>query len=597
MPKIKPTIKYTSRDFTSIRKDLVQYAKRYYPTTYKDFSEASFGSLMIDTVSYVGDILSFYLDYQTNESFLDTAIEYNNVLRLGQQMGYKFKRTHSSFGEVACYVVVPASSEGLGPDTNYLPVLRRGSTFGTNKGSLYTLLDDINFNLPENEIVVASVNKTTGVPINYAIKAYGRVMSGQTFITSVAVGSHEKFKKIKVNARNITEIISVFDSEGHEYFQVDFLSQNVVYKEVVNKNSDLSQVANILKPVVVPRRFVTVQERDEVFLQFGFGSEGTLSDNPLIDPTSMILDLHGRDYISDTSFDPSRLVQTDKLGIVPANTTLRIMYRTNSDSNANAAAGTVSQVIKSDFRFQNRSLLNRIKINNVIGSLEIENEEPIVGDVSVPSVQEVKTRIHDVFAAQNRAVTREDYKATVYSMPSKFGAIKRCNIIQDKNSFKRNLNLYIISNLRNGQLTTATNSLKENLKVWLNKKRIINDTIDILDAKIINIGIDFEIIANIDFDKYVVLNNAISALRRYFSTKMDIGENLPLTEIFNQLNKIEGVSDAVDVRVRNITTTGYSGVSYNIENFTSADERFVYCPENVIFEVKRPNIDIKGVVR
>jgi len=126
---------------------------------------------------------------------------------------------------------------------------------------------------------------------------------------------------------------------------------------------------------------------------------------------------------------------------------------------------------------------------------------------------------------------------------------------------------------------------------------MLTDAINIKDAFIINIGIDFEIIANIDFDKYVVLNNAISALRRYFSTKMDIGENLPLTEIFNQLNKIEGVSDAVDVRVRNITTTGYSGVSYNIENFTSADERFVYCPENVIFEVKRPNIDIKGVVR
>jgi len=158
MAKRRPTIKYTSRDFTTIKRDLIDYAKRYYPDTFQDFSEASFGSLMLDSVSYIGDILSFYLDYQTNESFLDTAVEFNNILRLGREQGYKYVRSNASFGEVQVFAVVPAVTEGLGPDTNYMPILKRGSQFSNARGSIYTLIEDIDFSLSTNEIVVASVN-------------------------------------------------------------------------------------------------------------------------------------------------------------------------------------------------------------------------------------------------------------------------------------------------------------------------------------------------------------------------------------------------------------------------------------------------------
>jgi len=597
MPKIKPTIKYTSRDFSSIRKDLLEYTKRYYPETYKDFSEASFGSLMIDTVSYVGDILSFYLDYQANETFLDSAVEFNNVLRLGRQMGYKYKRSNASFGELSCYVVVPATAEGLGPDTNYIPILRRGSVFASNEGNIFTLMEDIDFSLAENETIVATVNQTTGNPIDYAIKAFGRIKSGEVMATTRQVGNYEKFRKISLPGSNITEVISVFDSEGREYFEVDYLSQNVVYREYLNPNDDSSLVPKVMKPVIVPRRFTTLLERNNTFLQFGYGSESTLTDNPLVDPADVILDVHGRDYIGDLSFDPSKLNETDKLGVTPSNTTLRIVYRRNSAADANASAGTIVQAVDPKFRFKNRPLLTTGKVNKVVASLEVENENPITGDVSIPTVEELKTRIYDVHAAQNRSVTRDDYKALVYMMPAKFGAIKRCNILQDKNSFKRNLNLYIISNLRNGQLTPATNTLKENLKIWINKNRMINDTIDILDANIINLGIDFEIIANINSNKHVVLRNAIAALRDLFTVKMDIGENLIISDIYNALNKVPGVSDTTDVDVKNITLAGYSSVPYNIKRFTSADDRVLFCPENAIFELKHPSKDLKGAVR
>jgi len=269
----------------------------------------------------------------------------------------------------------------------------------------------------------------------------------------------------------------------------------------------------------------------------------------------------------------------------------------NRANNANASVGAVNQVAQAGFRFRNRASLNASKIGAVKGSLEVENEEPINGDVSLPSTDELKTRIFDVFATQNRAVTSQDYKAVVYSMPGRYGAIKRCNIVQDTNSFKRNLNLYVIANLPSGQLVAATDTLKRNLKTWINKNRMINDTVDILDAKIVNIQIDFEISANLDFDKEEALHNAIGRLRKHFSVKMDVGENLVISEIRNQLNKVRGISDVNNVTIRNVTSGGYSSVHYDTESNTSVDGKVLFCPKNVIFELKRPFKDIRGTVK
>lgn len=112
-------INYTSRDFETIKRDLVEHARRYYPDNFKDFSENSFGSLMLDTVAYVGDILSFYLDYAVNESYISTSIEYDNIVKLSRQMGYKYKRNAAATGVLSFYILVPASADGVEPDYRY----------------------------------------------------------------------------------------------------------------------------------------------------------------------------------------------------------------------------------------------------------------------------------------------------------------------------------------------------------------------------------------------------------------------------------------------------------------------------------------------
>ena len=199
-----PLIDYTSRDFNSIRDDLLDYARRYYPNSFKDFSESGFGSLMIDSTAYIGDILSFYLDYSVNESFLDTAVEYNNVIKLGKQMGYKFNPTSVSAGEASFYIIIPASTTGDGPDLNYAPILKRGTELSSVDGNGFTLNEDVNFANPNNERVVAEVNSENGAISSFAVKATGQIISGRVERQQIINNS----KTIRDSIRIINNLIA-----------------------------------------------------------------------------------------------------------------------------------------------------------------------------------------------------------------------------------------------------------------------------------------------------------------------------------------------------------------------------------------------------
>ena len=593
-----PPIKYTSRDFNTIRQDLIEYAKRYYPNTFKDFSEAGFGSLMLDSVSYIGDILSFYLDYSVNETFLDTAIEYENIIKIGKQLGYKFQGNPSSFGEVELYIIVPSLTNGNIPDTNYMPILKKGSTFSSLNGNGFSLTEDVNFANPNNEIVVARVNNTTGIPLSYAVKTSGKVMSGIVETEEITVGEFQKFLRLELTAPNISEIVSIVDSEGNEYYEVDYLSQDVVYRATTNvgDNSQVTQ-AN-LRPFVVPRRFVVERDRRTTFVQFGFGQE--INENnvePLIDPSKIVLNKHGRDYYSDTNFDPYNLLKTDKLGVAPSNTVLTVTYRTNEATNVNTSANSITSVGTPVFEFTDESSLNSTEVDNVVASLEVNNENPVVGDVTLPTVQELKSRIYISFTSQNRAVTQEDYKILCYSMPPQFGAIKRVSIKRDPSSLKRNLNLYVVSEDTNGRLIQTNNTIKENLKTWINSSRMINDTVDILDAKIINLGIEFIAVANLEANKFDVLTDAVEELTSFYNRKLDVGEPFSITEVYSRLNKLDGIVDVSRVKIVQKTGLNYSDQAFNIDNSYSDDGRYLIAPDNVIFEIKFPSNDIKGTIK
>tara|TARA_B100000287_G_scaffold86833_1_gene79437 strand:- start:37803 stop:39599 length:1797 start_codon:yes stop_codon:yes gene_type:complete len=595
--KDKKLIRYTNREFNSIKESLVEYTKRYYPNVFKDFSEASFGSLMLDTTAYIGDMLSFYLDYQANESFLDTAIEYENILRLGEQVGYKQPLRANSSGVISLYVLCPPAANGVGPDTDYLPILAKNSTFSSNGGQVFTLIDDVDFKSSNNEVVVATSNSSDGKPTSYAIKAYGRVISGTQNREDFNVGDFTRFLTLTLADPNITEIVSVVDTEGHEYFEVDYLSQDTIFRSVVNKDSATREhVPNIIVTTSVPRRFVTINKNGSMQLKFGYGSESSLKIDNLSHPSNVVLKLHGRDYEKDRSFDPSKLLEADKFGIAPANTTLRVTYRSNTSENVNVATRGLTTILDPIYVFGS-SATNNTKIDFVRDSLEIVNEEPINGDVSLPSVAELKQRVNDVFSSQNRAVTADDYEALVYRMPSRFGQVKRAKIFRDNDSFKRNLNLYLLSENSDGFLTTSSKVLKNNVKVWLNNYRMINDTIDILDPKVININIDFTAVVDYSQDKFEALNVAITELQRMFREKMDINQPIYITKIYDVLNNLEEIVDVTNVKITNKSGGLYSDHTLSIKEWTSADGRILYAPQDVVYELRFPNTDIRGTIK
>ena len=591
-----PSIKYTSRDFNTIREDLIEHAKRYYPDTFRDFNEASFGALMVDAVAYIGDMLSFYLDYQANESFLTTANEYNNILKHGKALGYRLESAPSSYGIVTLYVRVPAATSGLGVDSRYMPILKSGTMFGTSRSG-FMLVNDVDFANPANQTVVAAVNKTTGAPTEYAIKAYGEVVSGRYNTRTIGVGNFERFKRVDLREPNLTEILSVIDSEGNRYYEVDYLSQNTIYRSVANTGANSNTVPNLLKPFVAMRRFVIESEQGRNYLQFGYGSEDNYSNEGFLKPENIIMKRHGRDYVKEQSFDPGKMINSDKFGISPSNTILTVAYRTNDASTVNAAVGSISDVRSAIFGFKDTHTLNAGVKGTIIDSLEVTNEQPVVGDVTYPSSDEVKRRIFDSFTSQHRAVTAQDYKALIYMLPSKFGSIKRCNILQDPDEFKRNLNIYVVSENHVGNLTKTNNTIKNNLKNWINQYRMINDTIDILDAKIINIGIDFTIVAQLDTDKFTVLRLAEDILRQEFRSIGEISESINLSDIYRLLNQVEGVSDTIDVTMVRKTSAAHSSVDFNVERALSFDGRYLVPPEDAVFEIRYLDTDIKGTVR
>tara|TARA_R100000664_G_C2759066_1_gene148456 strand:- start:1126 stop:2919 length:1794 start_codon:yes stop_codon:yes gene_type:complete len=597
MAKKLTQIDYTSRDFDSIRNDLENFAKRYYPDTYKDFNKASFGSLMLDTVAYVGDILSYYLDYQTNESFLDSALEYNNVVRLSRQLGYKQRTSPASYGILTFYIEVPAALTGLGADPDLIPVLQAGSTFSSIGGGFYTLLDDVNFGEDNNQIVVGSVDAVSGAPTTFVIRATGRAVSGRNAREEVEVGSFERFFKFQLGTANISNVLRVVDTEGNQYAEVDHLSQNIIYRAIRNSSASRTTVPNLLRATPVPRRFVVETVDGNTFLQFGYGSTSNNLTNPVVDPTEVVLDLNGRDYTTDIDFDPTKLISTDKFGIAPSNTTLTVDYRFNTTSDVNAAIHSITGIVSADFKFQSQGSVSRTSRTSIQASLEVTNEEPFVGSIKLPSSEEVRQRAFSYFATQNRAVTAQDYQAIIYGMPAKFGSIKRCLVAKDVAEFKRNINVYVMSETNSGKLIKANATLKNNLKNWLLNYKMINDTIDIIDAAIVNFGIDYEVLLDLSANKYTVINLANEAIARHFSQQLDIGQSISITDIYKTLNKVDGVVDVTAIEIKLKNGGIYSESSYDMEAALSADGRRILGEKNIIFELKYPNIDIKGSVK
>jgi len=496
-------------------------------------------------------------------------------------------------------VLVPASvvSPTSGPDPSFIPVLKKNSVFGAQSNAVFTLLDDVRFDTVDTDVVPARINPITGQPTFYALRKSGVVISGRFRTETVPVTEYERFKRVALSGRNINEIVQVLDSEGHEYYEVDYLSQNVIYKEIENKGSEDSVVPSILRPFAVPRRFTFEVTQDGTsYLQFGFGGESELVNTGYAEPNTILLNRYGRDYETEQSFDPNKLLQSDKLGVSPSNTSLTITYRYNDSTTVNVPTGKLTRSVTPILEFKDEYLLNTDTVRSIRNSLEISNDEPIVGQATLPSTDEIKVRSASYFASQNRAVTQQDLESICYAMPAKFGSIVRAAAYKDSNSFKRNVNLYVLTNDVSGKLIRPSGLLKDNLKNWVNRYKMIHDTIDILDGLVVNFAVDFTVLVDRAYDKELVLADARAKLAQHFARPGYFGQMISISEIYSVLNKqVRGVIDAKKVRILSRLDGVYSSNGFDFVEALSVDGTYLVVPKNVCMEMKFTDLDIAGV--
>lgn len=590
-------VNYLSRDFATIKNDLREYAKRYYSEQFSDLSEASLNSFMIDSVAYVGDILSYYLDFQANESFLQTAVDRKNVLNLAFSMGYKNYNSFTTTGKIALYMLIP-SDNNLNPDYSNVPIIKRGSVVSATNGNKFLIAEDIiiDSNLIGTNYVVARTN-AIGNPTYFAIKTYIPIISGEIITKDVQIADFVKFNRVFIPDTNIAEIISVVDSEGNEYYEVPSLSQNIVYKSVLNRDSINSQIKYSIKPISALRRFVVENDGLTSFLLFGnkqYTPDDDLTVDPVAEPNKFIINKYNNDFLENATFEPNRLLNGDTFGIGPSNTTLTVTYRRNQSENNNANANEVI-VVRDLITESLNTNVDPDVLSTIVGSIQIVNEEPIVGYSNRLNTDEIRELAGSIFQAQSRAVTARDYEALTYSMPQKFGSIKRCRAERDANSLKNNINLYVISSDVNEMLIQTNTQIKQNLKNWLSSYKIITDTVDIIDTKVINFGIEFSILVDPMLNKLDIRNLAKAQLELLFSRDPQIGESFNILNIYRELRSVNGILDVKDVKITNKTGLGYSSTQFNIQQNLTSDGNMIIIPKNAIFEIKNSS-DIVGNV-
>ncbi len=598
--KRKIPVDYTKKGFSEIKEDLKGYIKRYYPETYQDFNKSSFGSMMLDLVSYVGDQLHYYIDHNANESNPVFAKEAENVFQGLISLGQKPTLVNTTLGYVDAYFPVPSDLYSIGLDSNYLFTCNAGSTFMTQGGNVFTQKHDVVIS-PDTSEIVGHRATDDGSKIDYfLLKTKIPVESGEVKTVDIEIGDARKFLKLEIPDATVTEIIKIVDSDDREYFQVDNLSNDNIMKPVVDTIGSDSLLKTRMKRSPVPRRFTFERSLEKSYVNFGNGSDSDLSTNSMVDPAKPVIKNAAKTHVSSPRQNPYNLIASKGLGVAPENTTISITYRSNTNENSNAAVGTVNQVVDPIIVFQNEQLLDSVKVKYIKENIQVYNEEPINGYVSITNTEELKHRYIGNYSAQGRAVTMDDYVNSVYSMPASYGAIKRAAIVKDNNDFRRNLNLYLISEGADEKLQAPSMLLKQNVKTWLDSMRMVSDSVDIFDAHVLNLGLDIKVKVTPGANAQTLLSTIKNRVYEELMTVLpDIGEPFYISEVFRILRTIPEVVSVPQrdgVVVRNLVGSGkYTDYSYDIPENLSTDESMIYIPQNTIWEIKYSD-DIRGTI-
>jgi len=621
-------ISYINKDFSSFKNSLVQYAKNYFPTTYTDFSDANPGNMFIEMASYVGDVLSFYIDKQVQENFLMFAQEKENLISLAYALGYRPRVTSTATVLLDVYQQVPAIINGgvASPDYNYCLIVDKETKVRSSDASntVFITEDLVDFSFSSSadttSVNVYQINTVTNQPDYYLLKKSVKAIAGTINTAYFSFGNPIKFQSITIDDENIIEILDVVDSDGNKWYEVPYLAQNTVFEEVRNTELNdpfLSQYNNttpyLLRTRKVQRRFTTrFDSNNKLTIEFGAGIIN--SNDEEIVPNSDNIGIGLIDSITklNTAFDPANFMYTREYGLAPSNTNLTIRYISGGGVSTNVPANSITQIYEMSLNTVSlvQSTLNQQLLNYVKNSIAFNNENPSSGGGDGDSIEDIRLKTMANFPTQLRNVTKDDHMIRALSMPSKFGMLSKVYVAQDLalgeydkqedfiNSNPLSLSFYVLSFDSDKKLTKASRAIKENLKNYIGQYKILSDGINIKDAYYINVGVNFDIIVLPAYNSREVLNQALSSVKDYFNIdKWQINQPIILSDIYNLLNAVQGVQSVVKVDITNKygVVNGYSEYGYDIKGATK--NNIIYPSlDPAIFEVRYPNNDIYGKI-
>ncbi len=594
---------YLAKDFDAFRSQLLQYARLYYPDRIQDFSETSLGGVFLDLASYAGDIMSFYLDHQYGELDPNTAVETDNIERLIRSSGVTIVGASPALVDVTIYIEVPAFTfnDAIVPSPEALPIIKENSIFNSTSGISFNLLADIDFSKKRSDGTYAATVQVgriddSGAPISFIMSLDGTCISGTQTSETITFGEFVAFPSFTLSQPNITDILTITDDQGNSYYQVSSLTDDVVYRNVLNTARDAGEISEALKVVPAPYRYISIVDlaTRSTRLIFGSGDDTSLENDAVPDPSDFAISLPYSKTFSRTSINPLQMLKTKTLGIYSANSQATVTYRYGGGLSHNVPPETINII--------NQLLINfplnpTVDITSFVrGKLSVLNKKQASGGEDAPSIDQLKSLVPSAKNAQERIVTKEDLLSRVYSIPSNFGRVYRAAVRSNPNN-PLSTQLFIVSRTPESKLITSADTLKENLKKYLAPYRLVNDAIDILDAYIINLSLLFEVVIDPSLNRQLVLQAVLrSLIEKLNINNFSIDQPIVISDIQNLIYVTPGVLSVTNLEFRNYVDTvnnrSYSDVTFDVKN--NIRKGILYPPPGGIFEFRYPDYDIIG---
>ena len=597
-------IKYVAREFSDYRQELVEFAKNYFPDAYNDFSPTSPGMMFIEMAAYVGDILSFYQDTQLQETFLQYAKDPGNLYTMAYMMGYRPKVTNVAEVELEVTQNVGANPSSNTPNFDQALVVDENSVVTANtQGNVEFFIEnkvDFTFSSSYDPTDIVISQLSNGVPSEFLLTKKVKAFSGKVKTVTQTYTNAEKFATITIEDSNIIGVLEITDDTNDDvtkWYEVPFLGQDSVFVEQSNVGTDADKVPNSILIQKVPKRFVTrFNSEGHLLVQFGAGTTGVDDSTFTPDPTNVgIGTLQGISAI-DKAYDPSNFLYTQTYGLAPSNTTLTIKYLVGGGVSANVPANSLT-----GFTATSNAVDNTYQ-----STLAFNNPAPARGGKDGDTVEEIRQNALRSFAEQKRTITLQDYTVRALSLDPKFGTVGKVFVTQDELTSTKSvtdsiidsnplaLSMYVLAYDNETKLIPATSTLKENLRTYMSYYMPLTDALNIKDAFVVNIGVNYDILVRPNFNSRDVLLNCNIALQEFFNiTKWNINQPINISTIYSLLDKVIGVQTVSKVEIVNKQGGNYSQYAYDIKGATR--NNVVYPSyDTMIFELKYPNQDIKG---